>query len=544
MTLTCEGGALVNIRGNATSLRSWRSLVQAYTQFDKSQARLSSGLRINTAAEGASGLAISHRLTTQFRGLNQAVRNATDGLSLVNTADGSMNTIQSLLQRANVLSVQAANGTLTDSDRQHLQSEFQHILTEIDRIADSTSFNGKSLLSIGGNSSALAATMNGLQSGWLEQAEAVIGAQYGLWGDLSGIRVVFENSGQQAAWISGTPGPGGRLNNLSLHINLADFGSVPGPDGGLGPVYNDRKVARALTQAVLARNANFVSLNSWFVSGASDFIAGRNEQLLADVNSFGAAAVVGAISSWSEDSLHHSSAYLAVKYLDSMLAPFAMADVMFDLAMGNDLNTALLNTVGIDVATFMADFQANGAAFLGTLNLTDPDVGGIGGGDASGVIPNGGTFSTNPLAGFTIEWATGTQQPLDVILQVGANAGEQLTISIPQISTANLGLIGLNLVTNAGAAITRIEAAIRQVSSARAYLGGVGNRMDHIVNVNLQSSETQLNGFSHIMDLDMAKEMANLTRQQILVASSTAMLSQANSSHNHVSILLSGLRLR
>lgn len=499
---------------------------------------------MNTAADDAGGLAISQRLMTQFRGLTQAARNATDGLSLVNTADSAMHTIHSLLQRANVLSVQAANGTLTTSDRQDLQSEFQHLLTEIDRIADSTSFNGKSLLSVGGNSAALAATMTGLQSGWLEQAEGVIAAQYGLWGDLARIQIVFESSGQQSAWISGTPGTGGKLDNLALHINLADFGSLPGPDGGPGPIYNDRKVARALAQAVLARNTNFASLNSWFISGSSDFIAGRDEQLLSDLNNFGAGAVIGAITSWSEDSLHQSSAYLAMKYLDSMLAPFSMADIMFELSMGNDLNTAMLNTVGIDVPTFLADFQANGAAFLGTLNLSDADVGGIGGGDASAVIPNGGTFSTNPLAGFTIDWVAGSQQPVDVILQVGANAGEQLTISVPQVSTAILGLLGLNLVNDAGAAITRIESAIKQVSSARAYLGGVANRMEHIVNVNLQGSETQLNGFSRMMDLDMAREMVNMTRQQILVASSSAMLSQANSSHENVSLLLNSLRPR
>ncbi len=535
----------MRIRGNWISLIGWRSFQHANTGVQASLRRLSSGLRINSSADDASGLAVSNKLLGQFKGLVRANRNALDGVSLIRTAEGALQEVHSMLQRGRQLSLQAANGTLTDSDRQMLQVEVAQLLSEIDRIADSVTFNGLRLLNVKGNNGVLAEVLEGLRSGWLEQSETVIAAQYGLLGDGSPLRIVFENVGPSEAWITGTPGVNGRLDDLTIHVNLAEFETGGDPDGGTGPIYNDRKVARVLTQAVLARNTNYVNLEEWFISGASDYIAGGDEMLNEAVAKYGAAAIVNAIDDpWVDDDLHRASAYLAVKYLDSLLAgaAYTMADVMSILTW-DSLDTALsLTLVTYDVATFIADFKANGTSFLSTLDLTDADVGAIGGGDASSVIPNGGTYSEDPLTGFDVLWSGATDaEPLEIFLQIGANAYETVRLLIPQVSTMTLNLLGINLVKRADEAIERFGTAIETMSSIRSYLGSMHNRLEHAIETNGQSSEAQLSGYSRIVDLDIAREMTTLTKQQVLLSSSAAMLAQANTMRQHVMWLLKEL---
>lgn len=141
------------INTNIASLNAQRNLNTSQTGLNKSMQRLSSGLRINSAKDDAAGLAISDRMTAQIRGLNQAARNANDGISMLQTAEGALNETTNLLQRMRELSVQSANATNTTDDRASLNAEFKQLVSEIDRIAKNTEFNGKVLLS-GGYSAA------------------------------------------------------------------------------------------------------------------------------------------------------------------------------------------------------------------------------------------------------------------------------------------------------------------------------------------------------------------------------------------------------
>lgn len=528
----------MRVRHLAAEAFGWRAVGAAHA-LDRSLARLSSGRRLNSAADDVAGMHIAERLQTQYRGLNQAYRNALDGISLVNAAEGALGEIQSLLHRARDLAVQAANGTLTARDRSVLQAEMDQILREVDRVVDSTTFNGRPLLNPNPNSSAINATLIGLRSGWLEQAEALISAQYGLSGNGSAIKIALERDGTRAAWISGSPGMGGKLDNLVLHINLAQFGLEPGPDGGTGPMFNDRKVARALTQAILSQNSVFISLPDWFKSGSADFISGLDEQLNADLALYGAPAVVNAISSWTDDSIHQSSAYLAIKYLDSLLPPFTMRDVMFELSSGNDLDTALMNTVGVDTATFLADFLANGGAFAATLNLADADVGAIGGGDASAVIPNGGTYSLTPLSDFSVSWSSQLlSDPAPMTLQVGANPTDQMSVELPMLSRLELGLIGVDLTTNAGEAIDLLTHATQTVSAARGQLGSIASRLEHTIGANAFGAEAQMGSYSRIVDADFARELSALAKERILQWSSAGAVKRFTASRRHVLKLL------
>lgn len=134
------------VNHNISALNAWRGLSQTNSALTKSLEKLSSGMRINRAADDAAGLAISEKMRGQINGLNQAVRNAQDGISLIQTAEGALNETHSILQRMRQLAVQAANDTATDTDRTRIQEEVDKLVSEIDRIADTTQFNTKNLL--------------------------------------------------------------------------------------------------------------------------------------------------------------------------------------------------------------------------------------------------------------------------------------------------------------------------------------------------------------------------------------------------------------
>ncbi|MDN5293486.1 MAG: flagellin [Eubacteriales bacterium] len=136
----------MRINNNVSALNAWRNLSITDTAMSKSLEKLSSGLRINRAADDAAGLAISEKMRAQIKGLNQAIRNAQDGISLIQTAEGALNETHSILQRLRELAVQAANDTLTDDDRAQIQQEVNQLITEIDRIASNTEFNTQKLL--------------------------------------------------------------------------------------------------------------------------------------------------------------------------------------------------------------------------------------------------------------------------------------------------------------------------------------------------------------------------------------------------------------
>jgi len=136
----------MRINQNLSALNAYRNLTITNTALAKSMEKLSSGLRINRAADDAAGLAISEKMRGQIRGLNQAIRNAQDGISLIQTAEGALNETHSILQRMRELAVQSANDTNTDQDRAQLQAEVNQLLAEIDRIANTTQFNTKALL--------------------------------------------------------------------------------------------------------------------------------------------------------------------------------------------------------------------------------------------------------------------------------------------------------------------------------------------------------------------------------------------------------------
>jgi flagellin len=532
----------MRIRQNLSSSMAWRALSTQSSQMETSIARLSSGSRINEAGDDVAGLSISERMRSQFQSLNQASKNAMDGLSLVNTAEATLEEVLSLLQRGRELSVQAANQIYQTDQKTSIQTEAENILAEIDRIADTAEFNKIKLFTSGSGAGASTKVVNGLRTGWLEQAEDVIRTYYGLEGNHEGLNIVLTRGTGQTPWISGSVEAGGqgKLTNITMTLDLDVLNAAPDAD---------RIVARALTQAVLARNSNYVSLSRWFISGASDLVAGGDEMLAEALKTYSSASIIGALSSpWADDLLHQAAAYVATKYLQVYTSAygFTMVDPMAWLKTAGDLDAAMLSTIFMDEASFKVDFAINGQAFLDSLilsgQLNDPDVGGLQPGNSKDVIPDGGGYSVNPTKSFTIRWQGISEEELSMRLHIGPGANDSVQFALPQIGRVALDLLGVNLVTKADEAIGQFSKAIQKVSTARTQLGSTANALEHTIRANQEAELSLRASYSRIRDADYAKELLTLTKQQILVQSSSQVLAKANRLRENTAWLLSSLR--
>lgn len=524
---------------------------------EKSLQKLSSGLRINKAGDDAAGLAISEKMRGQIRGLDKNYKNIQDGISLIQTAEGAMQEVHSLIQRGREISVQAANGILTTEDRNSLQMEVNQIIQEVDRIANTTNFNTIKLLNSPSTDSDTMQILTGLKSAWLQQSETLITNYYGLTGDGAQlqINIVPGAAGGTLASVSGMYNLGTGLGiNLNLNIEKADFipGTLPNGTNPYGPIYDDRIIAHEMTHAVMSRTMNYINLPKWFREGAAEFTSGADERLFGDSGGGTAfAPVVSEIASWEGTSTDYSSAYAAVRYLHAGLKAAGGAgvrDVMtwlnanqpgtLDTAL-NAMQTAHPALAFNSVASFISDYETNGAAFLSGLNtagaFTNADTGAIGGADADGgasrnaasVVPDTVNLTDNPLAGFLELWPT-TQSSPALSLQVGANTGQMLDFSLCDLRSASLGLINVDLVNQASAAIGTFDSAIGSVSTERAKLGAIQNRLELALSVTSIMDENLTAGESRIRDTDMAKEIMVFTKTNILAQASTSMLAQAN----------------
>lgn len=554
------------------SLTAQRNLGTSQSAFATSIQRLSSGLRINSARDDAAGLAISERFTSQIRGQNQAIRNANDGISMLQTAEGAATTITGNLQRIRELAVQSANATNSASDRQSLQQEVNQLAAEIDRIGRTTEFNTLKVFDqsrnkvTGLSNTDQDAVIEGLQGGWLEVAENMIDQAYGIMGKGNAISIELttftDAAGNTAARVVSSVGASGPGTNIRMQIDMADFVPPNLPNGGNAPFYNDRIIAHEMVHAVMATGASWGELANdgsatWFLEGAAEFIHGAEERVQADGV---AATLADNISTWGGGSVDYSSAYVAIRYLHEKIQAAGGNGVQDMLQYlhnnaGKTLNDAFVNATSgayASQAAFVTDFNASKAGFVAGFDFSNADTGAIGGLDvdngtaqtAKSVVQDFGNRSgTDVLSGFTETWedlgkAGGTGNILS--FQVGANAGQTIDTAIGGMNLGSLGLMNVDVtsVDNASLAMRQIDKALNYVSGTRAKLGAQMSRFDTTVQ-NLQlSSENMSASRSRVMDADFAQETAALSRAQILQNAGTAMVAQANQMPRMVLTLL------
>ncbi|WP_035245515.1 flagellinolysin [Desulfogranum mediterraneum] len=578
---------MLTIKTNINAQFAARSLLSKQGHLEKSMERLSSGLRINSAADDAAGLSISNRMTAQIRGLNQASRNMNDGISLLQTAEGAMQEAVNLLQRGRELAVQAGNDTNSASDRSSLQDEVEQILAEIDRIGDNTSFNGQFILQSDASGSQGSLNQDkqdvedGLRSGWLRNTEQMIIDGYGLTGIGGDLEIIYEtDSGNDfVAWVSNAYNTTTKeAVSQELHIDLSDFTPVTTPDGGTAPYYNDRIIAHEMVHAVMGVTMNSYGMSTWFQEGAAELIQGADERLSGAINArLGGGetidqAVNGLIdtlnSGWNDGSdptllnEQYAMGYTAVRFMHDEIkaAGGSGIDELMGLLNANkDDNSYGLDAALADIQTahgsfgygdetaFLAGFttqNAGGAGFdfLKAMytdgDLANTDTGAIGGLDADGgaiktatsVVPNGAPYDEDPLVGFNTIWeelSSSIAAAETYTLQTGANSGDTMELEISGISSAGLDISDIDVQTNASMAITKFDRAISMIDETRGSLGAQMNRLESAISNASNTVENLSAARSRILDADIAMETASMTKQSIMQQAAISVLSQA-----------------
>ena len=556
----------LSVNTNIGSLFGQRMLNKAINHQSVAMERLSSGLRINSAKDDAAGLSISNGFTSQIRGTNQAIRNINDGISAVQTSDSALGSITNNLQRIRELSVQAANGTYSDSDKKAIAAEVKVLVSEIDRVSSTTKFNGQSLFERGELPDWVDEdrqfNVDQLYGNWLAESERMIESSYGLKADGNeSLSIVFDddpNSKFAATVGYSTTDSLNRATNQTLTIFTKAFPEGQAPHGGGSPQYSDRIIAHEMVHAVMGRTVNSTETDmpTWFKEGAAEFIHGGDERVASDLggNAQGLVDTIGAgdTSAWGGNSLDYSSAYVSVRYMHSEIKAGGgegIKDVLSYLSADTSrtLDDALANAsegAFSGLSDFVTKYKADGAAFINNdMDLTNSDTGAIGGFDADGglfksatnVVPNPDFFEEDPLQGFKTVFNQETEIDRTVVnLQIGENSNHQFSLE----SVTRIELDGLDVATDAAGTIRRVDAALEQLDSHRAMFGAIQNRLESTVSNLGNNIETSSASRSRILDADFAVETSKLSKVQIMQQAGIAMLSQANSSSQMVMQLL------
>lgn len=573
-----EVGDKMKIQHNISALNTHRNLNFNNTNANKALEKLSSGYKINRAGDDAAGLAISEKMRGQIRGLNMASKNAQDGISLIQTAEGAMHEVHALLRRGRELAVQAANDTNVDQDREAIQKEIDQIKDEVNRIGTDTEFNTQKLLQgkatgvAQASSSDLANFTAELKGYMLETAEKLVKDGYGL--ELTtpkDITVTFEakDNGNTLAWVSSWVGNDGIAVKWEMTFDTMD---VLG--GSMSKDAIEGTVAHEMTHAIMsASGINWDNAKNpkWFKEGSAEYLTGGDNRARVDIAINGLQNVLNLVDTTSSadqgTSAFYSASYLATSYLDNLLLTKSsnavdLGDVLQQMTDGtSSLESAVnsvLTTAGVtgytfSMSSFIADFKgADGFAFVSGLDLTEAD------GNGSVLNRKLGTSITdanlmNDTIANPLNETNGFKYKFDrtdsiiannvdaIVLHIGANAGQNITVELPNISEEALGIQSANVTTqqDANDTIRSFDEGIRRVSDTRSYLGAIQNRLEHTINNLGATAENLTAAESRIRDTDMASEMMNFTKQNILMQAAQSMLAQANQQPQGVLQLLS-----
>jgi flagellin len=553
----------LSINNNSLSLNAQRSLHLHVAAQETLLTRLTAGTRINKAADDPAGQAIAARMDSSMRGLSQAMRAISDGGSMLQVADGALANVADSLQRLRELAVASGNGSYGSGDRVKLQQEAMEILNHINQVGAETQFNGEALfshdrVSIGGEDEQKRAVLDGLKTGWLSASEKMIKDLFGLEADGVKLKVNLVSPGTPSgvlAWVAGSGS--GKLDDLSLNIDMADFGSAATADGGSAPMYSDRIIAHEMAHAIMARTMNYANLPSWFREGAAELIHGADERVRSALAGADAATIVGGIGV-SGGTYEYESAYVAARFLHQRLKDLGVEGGMKGLMQhlsrnqGATLSTALDAVTGGRIASeadFLVEFGADGDEFLlNKMNLANRDTGAIGGLDADGgpefdarsvVADAGDNNADDGLGGFVVEYPelgghTGVRR---VQVQAGDKAGDLIELQFGAINAAALGLAKLDMQRGA-VALLHVDQALAYVNQQRVVAGASSNRLDLAAGALQAGSANMAAARERIAGVDYAGAAAGLTRAQILQQAASAMLAQANSQPRAVLSLL------
>ena len=520
------------VQHNMQAMNANRMLNVTTGQQAKSTEKLSSGYRINRAADDAAGLTISEKMRKQIRGLDQASTNAQDGVSSVQTAEGALTEVHSMLQRMNELAVQASNGTNSEDDRQAIQDEISQLTTEIDRVAETTKFNEIYLL-------------KGDKSG-TTKTNTLAAHDAGLAGKLS------ESVDGKTTFTADALKVGSSVKIAGTEYKIV--GSADATDYTDAKTYNDvpvngDKIIRGdqtytYDGADWKDEAGVTQAN--FKAVAGDTLvskAGKTTTIMGDgvaahtasdrtsveakvkaIAANGKVKINGTEYTVGTTTKADGSAYTA----DDIAALVKEGDLV---EAGTDKFFVLPADAKNENEISLNDAYAKMADELGKASS-------IGADKAATVKNNGdGTFEIT-------QGTVNVKKSLSFSLHVGADADatNKINVNIEAMSAAGLGIKGLSVKDDSGVAATyaidAIADAVAKVSSQRSALGAVQNRLEHTIDNLDNVVENTTSAESRIRDTDMAEEMVNYSKNNILAQAGQSMLAQANQSTQGVLSLL------
>ena len=468
------------VQHNMQAMNANRMLNVTTTQQSKATEKLSSGYKINRAADDAAGLSISGKMRKQIRGLDQASTNAQDGISAVQTAEGALTEVHSMLQRMNELATQAANGTNSSSDRSSIQDEIDQLTTEIDRVAETTKFNETYLLKGNGKTSNV----------------KVNAKDAGIEGTLTGVGTGTATFKMTALKTGESITIGSKGYTIGTTIS-----EVKDAIGDAKVQVGDKVTINGTEYTVADKAAN----------------EDRTENLLTkdslkELVNDGAKVIVG------------TQTYVA------------MTDADKNQVGDNDASVISANKAYELISKELIKASSIGAdpGEEAKISAKDSDYTG------KGAYSTANTQVTFVIG----EGSREVTQGLQLGLHVGADADEnnKISFTIDTMDSAGLGVKGLNIVDKTGAkatyAIDSIADAISKVSAQRSSLGAVQNRLEHTINNLDNVVENTTSAESQIRDTDMAETMVEYSKNNILAQAGQSMLAQANQSNQGVLSLL------
>lgn len=452
--------------------------------------RLSSGYKINHSMDNPAGMAISQRMRSQIRGLDQADNNAQDGASVLQTAEGALTEIQAMLSRMKELSVQAANDVNSDDERSAIQQEIESLNDEIDRIAGDTDFNTIPLLD---GSLSRRVYSNYEEVKQIEVSDGFVSAEYGITVSGDGERAVY-NGGAIAMTGTITEEQAGivTINGVHVAIEEGDTLDVVGKKltegaykaGGFmittdGTINDDPETAGYASVPCAPGNSFLFATNEY----------GSNESLTITCDNAELAGIIGI------DMNENKNAVIG-------------KDAQASFTTGGDgnrigfANSATISTYGNRITvrdnndkSFVMDIPGKMVAKNGTVNVLQE-------------VTDVGTLKVH----------------------VGANENQIVDMRIPEVSAAMLGTDKINVYSheNASKAISKVDKAISNLASVRSKIGAYENRLDHTVSNLAVAEENLTSAISRIRDVDMAEEMTEYTSLNVMAQAGTSMLAQAN----------------
>jgi len=487
------------INTNVLSLMTQRSLTTTQSSLATSMERLSTGLRINTAKDDAAGLGITDRMTSQIRGLDQAIRNAGDAVSLSQTAEGAMSESSNILQRMRELAIQSANDSNSAADRANLQKEVNQLQQELDRIVSTTTFNGKKLLD-----GSFAAAQFQVGANAAETISVTIG-------NVSSSAIGNNTTDSYSAAGSINEAVAAAANNVgaqTLTLNGAyGTGTVSVSAGATAKTIASAVNNQTEDSGVTATAVSYAKLDTL---GADDTVSFT---LTGSASATVSAAITTTDFSNLANAINDVSGQTGITATLSDDASY----ITLKSASGEDIAISNFDAGTATTDMEMTGLQADGTTEVGTaatLIETTPGT--------TDLAAVGGVVSFNSSSAFTVETSAGTT----LINASQASTAEYVT-SV-DISTAN----------GSNDAIVILDAALVAISDSRASLGAIQNRLESTIS-NLSSiSENVSAARSRMQDADFAAETSNLTRTQILQQAGVAMLTQANAQPQLVLSLL------